>query len=112
MGNIHITGKKVSVTSNPLLPNISMHILLAVLYTFPKVPTRRICLTIKIFLVGDYFLYSREFRVVIVKRNQMLITLRSQRVDTKRILIRNVLVLYAGVVSFCRIVTLKAFGKL
>ena len=69
MGNIHITGKKVSVTSNPLLPNISMHILLAVLYTFPEVPTRRICLTIKIFLVGDYFLYSREFRVVIVKRN-------------------------------------------
>lgn len=42
----------------------------------------------------------------------MLITLRSQRVDTKRILIRNVLVLYAGVVSFFRIVTLKAFGKL
>ena len=30
----------------PLHPNISRHILHAVLYTFPKVLTRRICLTI------------------------------------------------------------------
>ena len=35
---------------NPLHHNISMHILHTVLYTFPKVLTRRICLTIKIFL--------------------------------------------------------------
>ena len=34
---------------NPLHPNISMHILHTVLYTFPKVLTRRICLTIKSF---------------------------------------------------------------
>ena len=32
---------------NPLRPNISMHILYTVLYTFPKVLTRRICLLIK-----------------------------------------------------------------
>ena len=34
---------------NPLHPNISMHILLTVLYTFSKVLARRICLTIKRF---------------------------------------------------------------
>ena len=34
---------------NPLHPNISMYILHTVLYTFPKVLTRRICLTIKSF---------------------------------------------------------------
>ena len=28
---------------NPLHPNISMHILHTVLYTFPKLLTRRIC---------------------------------------------------------------------
>ena len=33
----------------PLHPNISIHILHTVLYTFPKVLTRRICLTIKSF---------------------------------------------------------------
>ena len=33
----------------PLHPNISLHILLTVLYTFPKVLTRRICLIIKRF---------------------------------------------------------------
>ena len=32
---------------NPLRPNIGMHILHTVLYTFPKVLTRRICLLIK-----------------------------------------------------------------
>ena len=35
---------------SPLHPNISMHILHTVLYTFLKVLTRRICLTIKSFL--------------------------------------------------------------
>ena len=34
---------------NPLHPKISMHILHTVLYTFPKVLTRRICLPIKRF---------------------------------------------------------------
>ena len=34
---------------NPLHPNISMHILHNVLYTFPKMLTRRIWLTIKSF---------------------------------------------------------------
>ena len=34
---------------NPLHPNISMHILHTVLYTFPMVLTWRMCLTIKIF---------------------------------------------------------------
>ena len=34
---------------NPLHPNISMHILLTVLYTFPRVLTRRICLTVDSF---------------------------------------------------------------
>ena len=34
---------------NPLHPSISMHILHTVLSTFPKVLTRRICLTIKSF---------------------------------------------------------------
>ena len=34
---------------NPLQPNISMHILHTVLYTFLNVLTRRICLTIKSF---------------------------------------------------------------
>ena len=34
---------------NPLHPIISMHILHTVLYTFPNVPARRICLTIKSF---------------------------------------------------------------
>ena len=34
---------------NPLHPNISIHILHTVLYTFNKVLTRRICLTIKSF---------------------------------------------------------------
>ena len=35
---------------NPLHPNISVQILHIVLYTFPKVLPRRICLTIKSFL--------------------------------------------------------------
>ena len=34
---------------NPLHPKISMHILHTVLYTFPLVLTRRICLKIKSF---------------------------------------------------------------
>ena len=48
---------------NPLHPNISMHILHTVLYTFLKVLTRRICLTIKASQVGDHFLYSHGLNV-------------------------------------------------
>ena len=44
---------------NPLHPDISMHILHTVIYTNPKVLTRRICLTIKSFLIfGDHLPYS------------------------------------------------------
>ena len=38
---------------NPIHPNISMHILHTVLYTFPWVMRRRVCLTIKSFLLLD-----------------------------------------------------------
>ena len=38
---------------NPIHPNISMHILHTVLYTFPWVMTKRICLTINSFLLFD-----------------------------------------------------------
>ncbi|RMX38763.1 hypothetical protein pdam_00018526, partial [Pocillopora damicornis] len=41
---------------NPLHPNISMHILLTVLYTFPNLLTRRT-------LVNDHFLYSHDLNV-------------------------------------------------
>ena len=47
-------------TLNPLHPNISMYILHTILFTFPKVLTRRIYFTIKSFLVGDHFLYSSD----------------------------------------------------
>ena len=40
-----------------------MHILHTVLYTYPKVLKRRICLTIKIFLVLDYLLYCHIFNM-------------------------------------------------
>ena len=41
---------------HPLHPNISMYILHTVLFTFPKVLARRICLTIKRYFFGDHFL--------------------------------------------------------
>ena len=40
---------------DPLQPNISMHILHSFLYTFPKVLTRRIWLTIKSLLLVIIF---------------------------------------------------------
>ena len=71
---------------NPLRPNISMHILHTVRFTFPKVLMRRICLVESIF--GDHVLHSHDrdvrFRADIVRRNQMLVTLRSQRVEESR----------------------------
>ena len=55
---------------------ISMHFLLDVLYTFPMLLSRRICITIKTFLVGDHFLYSHDLYVSFshdaVRRNKML----------------------------------------
>ena len=47
--NDRMVAGKMSTPSlvNPLHPNISMHILHTVLYTFPKRLARRICLTIK-----------------------------------------------------------------
>ena len=66
---------------NPLHPNISMHILHTVLYTFLKVLTTGICLMIKSILTLLSFLYSYDltfsFRGDIVMRNYMLITHRS-----------------------------------
>ena len=64
-----------------------MHIPHTVLYTFPLVLTRRICLTIRSSsLVGDHFLYSCHLDVwlrgEIVRRKYMLITLWSPRVKT------------------------------
>ena len=44
---VAIANKPMHEPHNPLCPNISINILHAVLYTFPKVLTRRICLTIK-----------------------------------------------------------------
>mgnify|MGYP006963832109 CR=1 FL=1 len=43
---------------SPLNPNISIVILHSLLFTFPLVLTRRICLMIKASYVGDHFLYS------------------------------------------------------
>ena len=69
---------------NPLQPNISMHILHTVLYTSPKVLTRRICLRIKSFFFGDHSLYSHDlnvwFRADIVRRNRILVTLRGSKI--------------------------------
>ena len=61
--------------------NISMHILHTVLYRFPVVLTRRICLMIKSILSFFHFLYSHHLTVSIrdetVGRNLILITLKA-----------------------------------
>ena len=46
---------------NPLYPNISMQILLIVLYAFPKVLIREFVQQSRAALVGDSFLYSPMF---------------------------------------------------
>ena len=49
---------------NPLHHHISLYILRTVLYTFPKVLTRRICLKkSRAPSFGDHFLYSRKLYV-------------------------------------------------
>ena len=54
-------------------PNISIHILHTIPYTFPLVLKRRIRLTIKGCWVGDHFLYSHDptewFSSIMVGRN-------------------------------------------
>ena len=67
----------MSSAINPLHPNIKMHILHTVLYKFPKVVIRRICLS-----CWDHFLYSCcvcvWFRDAdIERRNKILIFLLS-----------------------------------
>ena len=52
--------KNVSNNINPLLLNISIHILHTPLYAFPLILTRRICLTIKTSLVGDHSFVSHD----------------------------------------------------
>ena len=48
---------------NPLHLNISMYVLHTVLFTFPTLLTKIICLSIKSFLVRDHFLDSRDLDV-------------------------------------------------
>ena len=48
---------------NPLHPNIRMHILHTVFYTFLKVLMRRICWTVRSSLVVDHFLDSHDLNV-------------------------------------------------
>ena len=72
----------VDSTINPLHPNISIHILQTVVYTFSKVLMRRICLTSRASLVADHFIYSCYFYVWyrgdIVRRNWLLVTLKER----------------------------------
>ena len=51
---------------NPLHPNINIHILHILLYIFHLILTRRICLTIKASLVGDHYLYPRDFNSLVL----------------------------------------------
>ena len=48
------------VMLSPLHPNISINIPHTLLYAFPLVLTRRICIMIKASKVGDHFLYSHD----------------------------------------------------
>ena len=71
--------------SHPLHLSISIHIHYTLCYTFLLVLTRRICLLILAFWVGDHFLYSHDlnewFNSIIVRRIHMLVTLRILRVQ-------------------------------
>ena len=62
MGRLHLENYLSQEKVSPLYPNISMHILFTVLYTFIKVQTRRICLT-KSFLGGYLLLYSLDLNI-------------------------------------------------
>lgn len=57
--NLFFTSKPgADADVNPLHPLVSIHILHTVLGTYFIMPIRRICQTIKSFLVGDNFFYS------------------------------------------------------
>ena len=76
---------------NPLHCNITVHILLPVLFTFLKVLIRRICSTIKSFFSSWSFplflTLLAWLRGQIVERNYMLVTLGGQRVKRRPILL-------------------------
>ena len=48
---------------NPLYPNISMHILLTVLYTFPWLQQGEFVKPLRALLVSDHFLYSHDLNI-------------------------------------------------
>ena len=57
--NLFFTSKPgADADVNPLHLLVSIHILHTVVGTYFIMPIRRICLTIKSFLVGDHFFYS------------------------------------------------------
>ena len=78
----YLGGVALLFGTSPFIPYISMHIPHSVLCTFPKVPTWRICLT-RVSSAVDRFLCSHELNVLvscdIVRRNEMLITLKGLR---------------------------------
>ena len=57
----HVVDNKRNYCLNPLHPKISMHILHTVFYTFPKVLSRRFCLTIKSMLIISFTLMTLMF---------------------------------------------------
>ena len=60
---------------SPLHLKISIHILLTVLYTFPMVLTKRICLKkSRASLVGNHFLYSHGLNPLNPKSDQHIIS--------------------------------------
>ena len=69
---------------NFIHPNINMHILHTVLYTFPKVLTRRICFTVKSFLSWLTFLFilvTLMFGSGWYWKEDLEITLKGQKVN-------------------------------
>ena len=58
--SLYVDHYLVNAVFNLVHPLISIYILYTLLYTFLKVLTRRICLTIKAPQVGDYLLSSHD----------------------------------------------------
>ena len=58
--SLYVDHYLVNAVFNLVHPQISIYILHTLLYTFLKVLTRRICLTIKAPQVGDYLLSSHD----------------------------------------------------
>ena len=61
--SINMIGEHMSRRIHPSHSNVIMHVLHTVLYTFPKMLTRRFCLMIKVSFVGDHFLHSHDLNV-------------------------------------------------